>query len=123
MKSPKYYDLKNGEVVDRGPFATGYQSVQAPNKTEATKYFLTLAEKALAHSPQLRIKNGAFLMVWHNGEKFVAESGPLDRANIPLCAAQYDTLEKALADSTFNYYASEDYQAAHKAFASVQPIG
>lgn len=115
----KHYTIDDaGNVSEVGPFSRGMSSpeVQARNKTEATAALLKIAKVVLAHSPRLVIRNGAFLLVHHNGDRFVAESGPLDLASSPLCLSGHSTEREALEKgASFAYYSSDEYQNQHKA--------
>lgn len=103
-----------GQVAEVSPLCRGLSSpeVQASNKTEATALLLSQAKAIINHRVRLEIRDGAFLLVTHNGAQFVAESGTLERANSPLCVAGHDTLRDALADRSFQYYASAAYRQA-----------
>jgi len=111
----KNWRIENGTVVPCSAFDVMRDSVPARTKGEALTLLLARAERiAAAGSPRLYVKNGAFLLVTHNGAEFCAESGRLDREEYPrlchpLCCAGHATLEKAMADSSFAYYSGEDY--------------
>ena len=111
----KNWRIENGAVVQCSAFDVMRDSVPARTKAEATHALLARAERiAAAGSPRLYVKNGAFLLITHNGTEFTAESGRLDRGDFPrechpLCTAGHATLEKAMADSSFAYYSGEDY--------------
>jgi hypothetical protein len=113
MKS-RYFELKDGAVVECGVGGTYGNAVLAANKTEATPLLLRKAELILKNRPTLRISNGAFLLVHHDGTAFCAESGTIDRAQFPLCLASHPTERQALADTTFAYYASESYRVENE---------
>jgi len=104
----------NGQVSEVSAFSRGLSlpEVQAANKTEATALLLKRAKAALNHRTRLEIRDGAFLLVTHNGESFVAESGTIARANSPLCVSHHATEREALADRSFAYYASPEYRTA-----------
>lgn len=115
MKTKVYAISPDGDVHEVPHFGIGMYSsqVHAANKTEAAKLLLARAARMFEHgSPRLRIRDGAFLLVWHNGHEFIAESGTIDRANCPLCLAGYATERDALNDRSFAYYASEEYRSA-----------
>lgn len=111
----KHFTINDlGEVVLVGPFSRGlsHPEVEAANKTEATSLLLRRAKLALSHFPRLVVKDGAFLLVSHNGESFVAESGTLERASSPLCVSHHASERDAMADRSFAYYASAEYRNA-----------
>lgn len=111
---PKYWTIQNGEVIPVHPFARGLTSpeVEAKTKGEASKLLLGMLTQYASASPELRVKNGAFLMVFPNGKDWSAWSGTIDRANNPLCLASYLTPHEAWNDKSFAYYSSEAYLAS-----------
>lgn len=115
MKTKTFTVTSEGEIREVSHFERGlnHPEVHAANKTDATKAILARACLMFRHgSPQLRIRDGAFLLVWHNGHEFIAESGTLARASSPLCVAGHKTERDALNDSSFAYYASAEYRNA-----------
>ena len=110
----KFWTIQNGEVIAVSPFARGLSSpeVEAKTKSEASKILLGMLTQYASDSPQLRVKNGAFLMVFPNGKDYSAWSGTIDRANNPLCLASYPTPHQAFDDKSFAYYSSEEYLKA-----------
>jgi hypothetical protein len=108
----KYWRIIDGEVVQDGPFAIMSDGVHARTKGEATLLLLKELARRKANNPIVRIENGAFNLVWHNGREFISESGRCDRSESPMCVGGHLTLASALADKTFQYYASEEYTKA-----------
>lgn len=109
----KIWTIQDGQVVAVSPFARGLNApeVEAATKGEATKALLAMLQQFASASPQLRIKNDAFLMIFPNGTDFSAWSGTVDRASNPLCLASYKTENEAWQDKSFAYYSSEAYKA------------
>lgn len=115
MKTKTFTVTSEGEIREVSHFERGlnHPEVHAANKTDATKAILARACLMFRHgSPRLRVRDGAFLLVWHNGHEFIAESGTLERASAPLCIGGHKTERDALNDSSFAYYASEAYRSA-----------
>jgi hypothetical protein len=115
MKTPTWTVNSEGQVIKCDPFEFSALTCSRSTKAEATAHFLARAKKMTEETPFLRIRNGAFLMVHHDGLFYVCESGPFDRANCPLCIGSASTKEQAEHGASFDYYASDDYQAQHKA--------
>lgn len=111
---PKHWTIENGQVTLVPPFSRGLSSpeVEAHTKGEATAKLLSMAQNVLSFTPRVVIKNGAYLLIYSNGETLNADSGTFARTSIPLACASHATLDKALADSSFAYYASEEYRNA-----------
>jgi len=108
-----HYRIESGKVVPCSAFDVLGDSVTASNKTKATEKLLTQLEKIKAFGgPQLRISGRAFLIIHHNGNHLVTESGTIDRPKSPLCIGGADTLANAEKDTSFAYYSSPDYAAA-----------
>jgi hypothetical protein len=79
---PKFWTVKDGEVVPVGHFDRGmnHVEVQASTKGEATKVMLTRFEKMSEHvGPRLWVKDGAYALAWHNGKDWSFEGGLADR--------------------------------------------
>ena len=107
----KHWTIQNGEVTLVTPFARGLSrpEVEAQTKGEATKLLLSMLVQYAKASPSLRVKNGAFLLIFPNGRDWSAWSGTIDRASNPLCLASYPTELGAYGDKSFAYYSSEAY--------------
>ena len=112
MKNHYWKIDESGAVVrfEHFSFAEGFNTVQAATKTEATIRFLKRAKAMLENSPKLAIENEAFRLIYHTGECFTVETGPLHRASCPLCIASHDTMEAAEKESSFFYYGSAEYR-------------
>ncbi len=110
----KYWTIENGQVTLVPPFSRGMSSpeVQASTKSEASAKLLTMAQKVLEFTPRIVIKNGAYLLIYSNGETLNADSGTFARTSIPLACETHKTIEQALESSSFKYYSSEDYRKA-----------
>lgn len=115
MKTSTWTIDPQGNVAKVGVFNFADFSVQCRTKSEATRLLLLRASAVLSNPPRLRIRNGAFLLISHNGSGFVCESGPLDRANCPLCISGAKSLADAEHGASFDYYSSDEYQVQHNA--------
>lgn len=115
-----YTITADGEVVQVSPYSSAPIRINASTKTEATKKLLADYRHQRDNLPALFIRNGAFLLVTAepNG-RFQADSGNTSRGNedgrvFPLCSAGHSTFADARKDTSFAYYASEEYQTADK---------
>jgi len=115
MKTPAWTINQTGDITKVSTFGYASHVVIAKTKSEAQRLFLNRTRLILENTPRLRIRNGAFLLISHDGYRFICESGPLDRAALPLCIGSADTLEKAEHGASFDYYASDEYQKQHSA--------
>jgi len=126
---PKHWRIEDGAIVPCSPFDVLRDSVQARTKAEALAIFLTRAQRMHENPPWVYVRNGALLLITHNGNAFIAESGalPADSENEmrpfhASCIAHHDTFSKAKDDASFAYYASADYQRIRAAqLASLKP--
>jgi len=109
----KYAVNAAGEVYQLHPMDYGMRECEvfASTKSEATAQILKMARAALSYSPRIVIRDGAFLIVHHNGSEFIAEGGTVDRASSPLCISGHSTERDALENGgSFKYYASAEYR-------------
>jgi hypothetical protein len=110
---PRRWTLKDGKVVEISQYEVAPLSIRAPYKQAAEVAFIRMARNVLFIKPRLILKNGAFLFVYHDGEKFCAESGPEDMAESPPSCNRYETLKEAQEDGDFKVYSSDQYQIDH----------
>lgn len=105
----KYYKLQDGAVVETSRYDVDPTTIKAVNKSTAEDKFLKMADNVLRNTPKFRFENGAFQLIWSNGTDFISESGVVTRG-IPLCTSFFKSERDALKDSTFTYYASDEYR-------------
>ncbi len=123
----KHWHIENGQVTPCSPFYIPSGSVTASTKAQATSLLLAQLEAIKQTSPRLVFRDGAWLMVWHNGHELVTESGYVNRVNrdgqaVSLSIGHAETLAKAKEDKAFAYYASESGQATReRQIASLNP--
>lgn len=119
MKPLKRYTIENGQVVECRVFGTESFYVHANTKTAALEEILRRVEHVTRHQSRLFIKNGAYCHVYPdihtNKGGWAFETGSLSRTNkdgelSPLCSGQCDGLKDGEHNSSFNYYASEEFQ-------------
>lgn len=113
MKSKRYGLNEDGTVTElNGITCSLYDTVcDAHNKAEAYATFGKMAFHALKYRPQVRFKNGAWQMIYSNGAELLSESGTMKRGTMGLCiAGGFKSVKDAELDSTFAYYASDEYQ-------------
>lgn len=102
---------ETGEIRECPKFSVENVTVLARTKSDATRLFLKRFALMKDHTPSLVIGGGAFNLIHHNGQEFVAESGTIDRAAHPLCIAFHPSRLAAQGDQTFAYYSSDEYRA------------
>jgi hypothetical protein len=115
----KTYSLRpDGTICEASKFVQDPVTVQASTKTEATQKLLAQLFHLGSRHTSLYVRNGAYLLVEPSREGgFNASSGSLDRAKedgalFALCQANHKTERDALADKSFAYYASDEFQKA-----------
>jgi hypothetical protein len=117
----KSYTINHlGEVCECSKFTVCIPTVKASTKTEATRLLLLACKHMVENQPTLHVRNGAYCLVTATDYGFNADTGSLSRAGesgrvFPLCSSSHATLQKALSESSFAYYASEEFQASEKA--------
>jgi hypothetical protein len=121
-QQPRRWTLQGGKVVEITQYAFAALSLRAHYLWEAQEAFLAMARNVLFNKPQIVIRNGAFLHIYHDGEKYCAESGPLDMCDFPPSCNRYDSREQALADPNFRDYATDEYQRHHAAELAAEVI-
>lgn len=109
-----------GIVDDVSLYANEPLSIRADSKWQAEMTFLRMARNVLHVKPQLLVKNGAFVFVYHDGVDYCAEAGTLDDT-VNTVVMPYDTMAEALKDPSFEYFASEEYQVKHRAEIAARP--
>lgn len=117
-KQPHKWIIADGELKRSGPFEDD-AVVFANTKAEATRMVLERYKNMIDRRPLLFVRGNAFMLLSHDGRKFVAESGYLDRLDTAgqvhsLTIATHPTFNSALSDSTFAYYAMNAEEAAKR---------
>lgn len=96
----------DGRVDDIPQSSDEPLSIRAGWKTEAETTFLRMARNVLFFKPQLHIRGGAFLLIYHDGNCFCADSGPLDTSMAPIFQNKHPTLAAAVEDADFKLCAT-----------------
>lgn len=117
MKTKSFTITPAGEIRECSRFEQATPRIEAHTKSEAQRIFLRRLEKISNANVTLRVQNGAYQIVYHDGEMYVSETGVLNRALpgesiISLCVANFSTQAQALEDSSFKYYASDEFRKA-----------
>jgi hypothetical protein len=114
----KYTINEDSEIVECSPF--GYEAIviEAKNKTEATKKILNKFRNMDNFGPpKVYSKNNALCLIFHNGDGITSatcnkaknESG---EQFFSCFGGGYSTEKEAMEKSSFDYYASDEYQKA-----------
>lgn len=121
MKTKLWAINESGDIVPGNPFGLDSFVIRARTKSEAAKSALLAYSNLVQFGrPILLHKDGAFLLLSHNGTAICAESGVLGREGDsgmvhPLCSASHKTMSEAVKDPSFAYYCSKEYRDAAKA--------
>jgi len=112
------FELKRDGSVERVGFLGAYgPTVEAGTKSEAIAKLLAFAYRAAEHTPQVKIRNGAYQLAFESVAYGVTvETGVESRKGALCISGEADW--KSVTDETasFRYYASAEYQqTAHAA--------